>query len=92
MTEHEPLALVHSSPFCGYCAASKRLLKEKGANSPEIDVLFDPEQRRQMERRAPDAPCGALSLAAGMSSGTSSCERSTRTGSSTRCSEGNTSQ
>jgi len=40
--------IVYSTPFCGYCGAAKRLLTGKGAEFTEIDVMFDPEQRRQM--------------------------------------------
>jgi len=40
--------IVYSTPFCGYCGAAKRLLTDKGAEYTEIDVMFDPEQRRKM--------------------------------------------
>ena len=40
--------IVFSSPFCGYCAAAKRLLKEKGAAFTEINVLGSPDRRREM--------------------------------------------
>jgi len=40
--------VVYSTPFCGYCGAAKRLLASKGAEVTEIDVMFDPEQRRKM--------------------------------------------
>ena len=40
--------IVYSTPFCGYCGAAKRLLANKGAEFTEIDVMFDPEQRRRM--------------------------------------------
>ncbi|HUL81758.1 MAG TPA: glutaredoxin 3 [Gammaproteobacteria bacterium] len=40
--------IVYSTPFCGYCGAAKRLLAGKGAEFTEIDVMFDPEQRRRM--------------------------------------------
>jgi glutaredoxin 3 len=42
---------VYSSPFCGYCAAAKRLLDRKGVEYEEIDVVFDPELRREMVER-----------------------------------------
>jgi len=51
MSEHDPSAsrvIVYSSPFCGYCSAAKRLLKDKGAEFLEINVLFSPERRQQM--------------------------------------------
>ncbi len=44
----EPRILVYSTPFCGYCAAAKRLLTAKGAAYTEIDVMMDPERRQEM--------------------------------------------
>ena len=44
----EPRILVYSTPFCGYCAAAKRLLTAKGADYTEIDVMMDPERRQEM--------------------------------------------
>lgn len=44
----EPRILVYSTPFCGYCAAAKRLLTAKGADYAEIDVMMDPERRQEM--------------------------------------------
>jgi glutaredoxin 3 len=43
--------VVYSSPFCGYCGAAKRLLKSKGVEFEEVDVLFDPERKREMVER-----------------------------------------
>jgi glutaredoxin 3 len=40
--------IVYSSPMCGYCAAAKRLLRGKGVQFTEIDVLFHPKLRREM--------------------------------------------
>ena len=40
--------VVYSTPFCGYCGAAKRLLANKGFEVTDIDVMFDPEQRRKM--------------------------------------------
>lgn len=40
--------VVYSSPFCGYCAAAKALLQAKGAAYEEIDVIADPDRRREM--------------------------------------------
>jgi glutaredoxin 3 len=40
--------LVYSTPFCGYCAAAKRLLNSKGAEFTEIDVMMDPARRDEM--------------------------------------------
>jgi glutaredoxin 3 len=44
----KPRILVYTTPFCGYCAAAKRLLRAKGAEFIEIDVMMDPERRREM--------------------------------------------
>ena len=44
----EDRIVVYSTPFCGYCGAAKRLLAGKGVDVTEIDVMFDPEQRRKM--------------------------------------------
>ena len=40
--------IVFSSPFCGYCAAAKRLLMNKGADFIEINLLTNPERRQEM--------------------------------------------
>ena len=40
--------IVFSSPFCGYCAAAKRLLMRKKADFIEINVLSSPERRQEM--------------------------------------------
>jgi glutaredoxin 3 len=44
----ESRILVYSTPFCGYCAAAKRLLTAKGAEYTEIDVMMDPGRRQEM--------------------------------------------
>ena len=44
--------LVYSSPFCGYCSAAKRLLTSKGVDFTEIDVMFDPDRKREMIERS----------------------------------------
>ena len=44
--------VVYSTSFCGYCGAAKRLLTSKGAEFKEIDVMFDPEQKRDMIERS----------------------------------------
>ena len=51
MNDPDPSAshvIVYSSPFCGYCAAAKRLLKNKGTDFTEINVLFSPDRRQEM--------------------------------------------
>ena len=52
MSMLEPRIIVYSSPFCGYCGAAKRLLTSKGAPFTEINVLFDPERKREMIERS----------------------------------------
>jgi glutaredoxin 3 len=44
--------VVYSQPFCGYCSAAKRLLKQKGAAFTEFDVMFDPGRRSEMLERS----------------------------------------
>ncbi|MCB1389580.1 MAG: glutaredoxin 3 [Rhodobacteraceae bacterium] len=43
---------IYTSPFCGYCHAAKRLLKEKGVDFTEIDVIANPDRRPEMVNRA----------------------------------------
>lgn len=47
----KPVTL-YTTPFCGYCAAAKRLLGGKGVAYTEIDVAADPELRAEMVQRA----------------------------------------
>jgi glutaredoxin 3 len=44
--------VIYTTPFCGYCARAKALLKKKGAPFTEIDVEYDPDLRQQMRDRA----------------------------------------
>ena len=44
--------VMYSTPFCGYCGAAKRLLREKGAEFTEIDVMFDPERKNEMIQKS----------------------------------------
>jgi glutaredoxin 3 len=44
----EPRILIYTTPFCGYCAAAKRLLAKKGAEFTEIDVMMDSARRQEM--------------------------------------------
>ncbi len=43
---------IYSSPMCGFCHAAKRLLKEKGVNFSEINVLLHPSRKSEMIKRA----------------------------------------
>ena len=47
-----PLVEIYTSPFCGYCHAAKRLLKDKGVAYTEIDVMQHPERKPEMINRA----------------------------------------
>lgn len=43
---------IYTTPICGYCAAAKRLLGQKGVTFTEIDVMRDPGRRAEMEKRS----------------------------------------
>jgi glutaredoxin 3 len=43
---------IYTTPWCGYCAAAKRLLSRKGVSFTEIDVSGDPAKRSEMTERA----------------------------------------
>jgi len=52
--EHEadagdtPIVVMYSSPWCGYCAAAKSLLQDKGIDFKDIDVGGDAVRRDEM--------------------------------------------
>ena len=52
MSDDSHSIVVYTSPFCGYCSAAKRLLKDKGAAFVELDVLFQPDRRDEMVARS----------------------------------------
>ncbi|MDA8579262.1 glutaredoxin 3, partial [Rhodobacteraceae bacterium] len=37
---------IYTTPFCGYCLAAKRLLKQKKAPFHEIDLSKNPDRRK----------------------------------------------
>jgi glutaredoxin 3 len=43
---------LYTTPFCGYCAAAKRLLDRKGIAFTEIDVSAAPDRRAEMVQRS----------------------------------------
>lgn len=43
---------VYSSLLCSYCARAKRLLKEKGVEFTEIDLMQQPLRKREMIEKA----------------------------------------
>ncbi len=47
----QPVTL-YTTPFCGYCAAAKRLLAAKNVSYSEIDVSSDPARRAEMIKRS----------------------------------------
>lgn len=47
-----PRVEIYTSPFCGFCHRAKRLLEDKHVEYTEIDVMMNPERRREMEARA----------------------------------------
>ncbi len=46
---------IYTSPFCGYCARAKSLLKKKNVDFEEMDVMMNSANRKAMEARAPGA-------------------------------------
>ena len=42
--------VVYSTMFCPYCHRAKALLKSKGVEFTEIDVMRDPARREEMTR------------------------------------------
>jgi len=43
---------IYTTPYCGYCQAAKRLLKQKSASYSEVNVSAQPERRAEMTQRA----------------------------------------
>ncbi len=43
---------LYTTPICGYCAAAKRLLSQKGVSFSEVNVMAQPERRAEMTQRA----------------------------------------
>jgi glutaredoxin 3 len=43
---------IYTTPICPYCVHAKALLKKKGANFEEIDVLMDRGARDEMEEKS----------------------------------------
>ncbi|SDI79959.1 glutaredoxin 3 [Aliiruegeria lutimaris] len=43
---------IYTTPFCGYCHAAKRLLKQKGISFSEVDLSRAPERRQEMLSRS----------------------------------------
>ena len=47
-----PEVIVYTTPFCPYCVRAIRLLEKKGVPFTDIDVMGNPELRREMEARS----------------------------------------
>ncbi|WP_116132897.1 glutaredoxin 3 [Tropicimonas sp. IMCC34043] len=47
-----PPVEIYTTPYCGYCAAAKRLLEKKSVPFSEIDLSRQPERRQEMLSRA----------------------------------------
>jgi len=47
-----PPIAIYTTPYCPFCTAAKRLLREKGATFTEIDVSDDEVQRNTMLQRS----------------------------------------
>ena len=44
--------IIYTTPFCAYCHAAKDLLRRRAMSFVEIDVMSDPERRREMTQRS----------------------------------------
>ncbi|MBU2992282.1 glutaredoxin 3 [Octadecabacter sp. 1_MG-2023] len=43
---------LYTTPICGFCHATKRLLDSKGVSYSDVDVMADPSRRAEMTQRA----------------------------------------
>ena len=43
---------IYTSPFCGFCHQAKRLLKSKGTDYTEYNVMMDRAEKQRMIERA----------------------------------------
>lgn len=42
---------IYVTEYCGYCRMAERLLREMNVEFEEIDVTYDPEQRKELVER-----------------------------------------
>jgi len=47
-----PPVEIYTTPICPYCSRAKALLRKKGVNFNEINVMDDPAKRDEMVARA----------------------------------------
>jgi glutaredoxin 3 len=47
-----PPVTIYTTAYCPYCHAAKALLNKKGVAFSEIDVSYDPDERKRMTVRA----------------------------------------
>jgi glutaredoxin 3 len=47
-----PQVEIYTTMFCPYCARARALLKRKGVDYTEIDIIEEPQRRDEMIRRA----------------------------------------
>ena len=48
----QPDVLMYTQALCGYCAAARELLNNKGISYTEIDVMVNPSKKAEMMQRA----------------------------------------
>ncbi len=44
--------VIYTTVFCPFCSRAKQLLKRKGVEFDEIDIMMDPGKRAEMMERA----------------------------------------
>jgi glutaredoxin 3 len=44
--------IMYATAFCPFCMRAKALLRDKGVDFQEIDVMFDPAKRAEMTERS----------------------------------------
>lgn len=43
---------IYTTPICGFCAMAKKLLRSKGVDFTEFDVMSDAAKRAEMTQRS----------------------------------------